>query len=112
VSPALQASLEKAWTVVTAAVWAAVGGGVGVVADALDDLNTYQGPLDWAHLRKVFIAGAIMGFIGWIRKEKALATPVPPTPQSDAAAVKRVAEAAAPTVPVVMVVPTETSAEK
>lgn len=89
----LQKSLEKAWTVVSAAMWATIGGGVGVIADALDDLAVYEGPLDWVHLRKVFLAGAIMGFIGWVRKEKALATPIAPTPQSDAEAVKRVADA-------------------
>ena len=80
---AVKSALDKLWIVGKAVAWAILGGGVGALADAIDDLMVYEGPLDFIHLRKVFAAGAIMGLIGWWRKEVALGTPVAapvPTP--------------------------------
>ena len=78
---AVKSALDKLWIVGKAVAWAILGGGVGALADAIDDLVNYEGPLDFIHLRKVFAAGAIMGLIGWWRKEVALGTPVAPPVQ-------------------------------
>lgn len=62
-------------------VWAALSGLTSAGADILDDLYHYADPLDWGHIGRIALAGAIFGVIGFLKSEKArfdaLMTPVP-----------------------------------
>ncbi len=79
-SLAIQIALEKVWTVVKAFVWATVGGGTGAVVESYHQWSTYDDPLDYIAIKKIFVTGCVIGLIGWWRKEVALATPPPIVP--------------------------------
>jgi len=52
-------------------IWSIIGGGVPALLDALDDFTHYDNPLDWRHLSRLFLAGALLGASGYYRSHKA-----------------------------------------
>jgi hypothetical protein len=78
----VQTALSKVWTVAKAVAWAIIGGGTGTLMEAHHQWSTYEDPLDLVAIRKIFITGAVIGLVGWWRKEVARATPVPSSPEA------------------------------
>ncbi len=76
-SPVIKAALEKVWIAAKAFTWAIVGGGTGALVDSYQQWSTYDDPLDYKAIKNHFITGAVIGLVGWWRKEVARATPVP-----------------------------------
>ena len=93
-SPVIETALGKVWTAAKAFTWAVIGGGTGALVDAHQQWATYDDPLDYQSIKRIFITGAVIGLLGWWRKEVARATPVPTSPQADAKALKDSAEKA------------------
>ena len=50
--------------------WSVIGGGVPAFLDALDDWTHYEGSLDWPHLTRLFVGGALLGAGGYWRSHK------------------------------------------
>ena len=68
----LSEAFKRSSDYLLALLWSFVGAaGTGAI-DALDDIQNYEWPPDWQHLKKVATTGALLGAVAFVRKQRAL----------------------------------------
>lgn len=68
----LSEAFKRSSDYLLALLWSFVGAaGTGAI-DALDDIQNYEWPPDWQHMKKVAATGALLGVVAFLRKQRAL----------------------------------------
>ena len=55
-----------------ALLWSFAGAAWTGAIDALDDIQNYDWPPDWQHVKKIAATSALLGMLAFLRKQRAL----------------------------------------